>query len=40
MAGQPPFTLSTTFPTKVLTDDSLTIAQAGLINASIVQRNV
>lgn len=33
-----PFVLLTTFPNKELTDESLTLQQANLLNAVIVQR--
>jgi UBX domain-containing protein 1 len=32
------YTLQTTFPTKSLTDDDITIKEAGLLNAVVVQR--
>ena len=37
-AASQPYTLNTAFPTKALTDEELTIEQAGLANSVIVQR--
>ncbi len=36
--GQPPFTINTTFPNRVLEDNSVTIEAAGLKNSVLVQR--